>query len=582
MPSKDIIASELERENERARYQKLLGQFRGLLDALPDPVFMKDEELRWIYGNPVILNLYNIPPNDYIGKTEDQLLPPEFAPDCMASDERAKSSGTIGVSEERARDPQGNIHYYEVFKVPSYDESGAFVGLIGIGRDITERKQAQNALEQSLAQQRHLLEYDTLTGLYTQGKFKSLLVASELMQKTFVTLVDIDRFHYFNDIFGTELGDEFLRLLARALEAQFTPDVTLGRLGGNTFGLLGHCSDPSRSKKIVERIYEVIEHLNATFGKTHRYRFTLSIGIAWYDKTQSPLDLISRADIALHVSKKRWGNSFHFYDEEHTRVIREKIYLHHQIVDLIEDENCFTLYYQPIVDVLQPKQRKCEALLRLIDAQGNFSLHERLILAAESFGLIGEVTIRVIERAFAQQQMWDIEGLEVELSINLSGDDLMRSSLCDEVASLAARYAVDPHRIVFEVTERQAFVVGDEAANTVNALKAQGFRFALDDFGVGFSSLDNLKRLAFDFVKIDGSFVKEATHSHTDMVVLKAITEIAEAYGMQSIAEYVENESVVQVLSRIGITKMQGWHFAKAMDAASLERFWREAAKAYM
>lgn len=137
----------LEENNE---LKQLIRQFKSLLDAIPDPVFMKDHELRWIYGNPVILNLYNIDSENYIGKTEDQLLPAEFAESCMQSDRQAVAARIVSKSEECARAEDGSIRYYEVFKVPFHEEkTGEFQGLIGVGRDITERKLAQEELEKN-------------------------------------------------------------------------------------------------------------------------------------------------------------------------------------------------------------------------------------------------------------------------------------------------------------------------------------------------------------------------------------------------------------------------------------------------
>lgn len=143
-------------EEQLSQSQKLITQFKNLLDSIPDPIFMKDENLLWIYENPVILNLYNIDPNNYIGKAEDELLPQEFAQSCMQSDIDAKNSKILNKSEERARDKEGNLHYYEVFKVPSYNQNDTFEGLIGIGRDITKTKQLTEQLSSALEEQKKL------------------------------------------------------------------------------------------------------------------------------------------------------------------------------------------------------------------------------------------------------------------------------------------------------------------------------------------------------------------------------------------------------------------------------------------
>ena len=136
--------------NENSELKRLIAQFKGLLNAIPDPVFMKDHELRWIYGNPAILDLYSIDKQDYVGKTEDQLLPAEFAESCMDSDREAIAAHTVSKSEECARAEDGTLRYYEVFKIPFHDEqTGEFLGLIGVGRDVTDRKRVQEELEKN-------------------------------------------------------------------------------------------------------------------------------------------------------------------------------------------------------------------------------------------------------------------------------------------------------------------------------------------------------------------------------------------------------------------------------------------------
>lgn len=150
---------------EIEEYKKLITQFKGLLDSIPDPVFMKDENLKWLYGNPIILRLYDIDPLNYIGKTEDELLPAEFAESCMESDKYAKESKVLNKSEERARDENDNLKYYEVFKVPFYDDNEVFKGLIGVGRDITATKLAYQELEKSLENQKILTQQAKLAAM---------------------------------------------------------------------------------------------------------------------------------------------------------------------------------------------------------------------------------------------------------------------------------------------------------------------------------------------------------------------------------------------------------------------------------
>lgn len=580
MKNKDIISEQIDSTDDAINGKKskqLLSQFKSLLNTLPDPVFMKDENLRWIYGNPVILNLYNIPKDDYVGKTEDQLLPPEFAPDCMASDARAKETKTIGVSEERARDPEGNIHYYEVFKVPSYDcDTGKFQGLIGIGRDVTIRKNAESNLKESLEKQRRLIEYDTLTDLFTRSHAKQLihaLIDPLFLKDGYLIVIDIDKFHYFNDIFGHEKGDQFLQTFAGALQDAFGLEAIIARFGGNTFAVFIHSI--LKAEKSIEMIYDAIHTINATFGKTYLFRFSVSIGIAKVEKGANIDDLFNRADIALHLSKQKWGNSHHFYDTKHAEHIKEKIYFHNQLATLLEEPERITLFYQPIIDLANPSLKKCEALLRIRNEEGVYFLDPKLISSAEKFGLIGEITRIIIRKAFIQLRQWNRANIAVDLSINLSGDDLADEILAHEIISMAHEYEIDPKNVIFEVTENQSLAIVEQASEWTNFLKTNGFRFALDDFGVGYASLEYLKKLPFDYVKIDGSFVKDICTNKDDYAVVEAIGKITQAFGLQSIAEYVEDSAILTKIQALGITHAQGWHFSQAVDAESIEKYWK-------
>ncbi|PHS31532.1 MAG: hypothetical protein COA92_08150 [Sulfurovum sp.] len=335
---------EILKENLALKHR--INQFKNLLDSIPDPVFMKDENLRWIYGNPVILNLYNIDKDNYIGKTEDQLLPEEFAESCMESDRQAVAKRTISKSEEQARDSDEELHYYEVFKVPSYNNPhGEFSGLIGVGRDITERKEAQEALEsenrlrkeheESLAHLTETLEQqvkertlelenekkkaerlayiDTLTGLQNRRAFykNSFMIdqkARESLCTYSVIAVDIDNFKTINDTHGHAVGDEVLQHLANIITDTLSDSDIHGRIGGDEFTITLVDTYIDDAVDLAKNMCSKISDISSYPGKKD-IPITASFGVSQFNiDSLSFEDILANADEALYQAKTSGRN----------------------------------------------------------------------------------------------------------------------------------------------------------------------------------------------------------------------------------------------------------------------------------
>ncbi|MES1998928.1 MAG: GGDEF domain-containing protein [Pseudomonadota bacterium] len=335
---------------ENAELKKLIGQFKGLLDSIPDPVFMKDDELRWIYGNPVILNLYQIDKNNYIGKTEDQLLPAEFAESCMESDRNAVAARTVSKSEERARTEDDVIHYYEVFKVPFYDGlTGEFHGLIGVGRDITDRKYAQEALEienrarkeneEKLAHLTATLEQkvsertaelqkemlnaellartDVLTGMRNRRAF---FENSQVIDKQArrhhriysVVVIDIDLFKKINDTHGHAIGDMAIQQLAEIINRNLRVSDVEGRIGGEEFALTLPETAINEAMEFAERLRAEISK-NTIHFEDGEITLTASFGVAEFQADSVSFDdILAKADKALFQAKTNGRNQVMF------------------------------------------------------------------------------------------------------------------------------------------------------------------------------------------------------------------------------------------------------------------------------
>ena len=352
--------------DENNELKHLIGQFKGLLNTIPDPVFMKDHELKWIYGNPVILNLYSIDKDNYIGKTEDQLLPAEFAESCMESDRKAVAARVVSKSEERARTEDGVMHYYEVFKVPFHEaQTGEFRGLIGVGRDITDRKKVQEELEKNYlelqnelkrrkeleeenrlqqlileqktkladqaeelarlndslmreAEQRkkletelHMLAYtDSLTGLNNRRRVMELAEqeferCKRHHQTIAILMIDLDHFKKINDTFGHQTGDEALRQFADLCRAELRKIDIVGRFGGEEFIAILTGLDADQIGVVADRLRTAVHSIRfAPNGAPTP--LSASIGINVLTELPNSLDeAISLADKALYEAKRR-------------------------------------------------------------------------------------------------------------------------------------------------------------------------------------------------------------------------------------------------------------------------------------
>lgn len=330
---------------ENKELKHLIYQFKNLLDSIPDPVFMKDENLCWIYGNPVILNLYNIDKDNYVGKTEDQLLPTEFAESCMESDRQAVAKGTISKSEEQARDPEGKLHYFEVFKVPSYNkDTGKFSGLIGVGRDVTKRKEAQLALEEENKQRKahekklatltetleqqvvertmeleeekrraiQLSYIDTLTKLNNRRAYyeKSMSIHDDAHINACqysVIMLDIDYFKTINDTYGHAIGDEVLKSLANILKKNIRTADIEGRIGGEEFAITLIDTTIQNATLIAKELCHEIENFRLAYKNI---QITASFGVSEYHKDAKDFeDILATADHALYQAKLAGRNT---------------------------------------------------------------------------------------------------------------------------------------------------------------------------------------------------------------------------------------------------------------------------------
>lgn len=407
--------------------------------------------------------------------------------------------------------------------------------------------------------------HDELTRLPNRRLFEETLGDVMVMPDMPVGLIflDLDQFKAVNDGGGHEAGDRLLQRVSDELRKHVRQHDLLARLGGDEFGLVMRNCTEDAAKSIAHRLREALEVLDFTW-QGQRYAVTVSIGLVHFRKGDFTLqEALRAADVACYIAKEKGRNRVHLFeaaDAAQTQFTVELGWL--QRLHRALDQNSFRLYAQTIAPVDGADQDKhCEILLRL-EEDGRLVPPNAFIPAAERFGIMPAIDRWVVRNALDVISRC-AEADRGTYAINLSGltfkDETFLPFLCGELR----RTGVPARTLCFEITETSAIADLDEAVTFMNAARDMGCRFALDDFGVGMSSLTYLKRLPVDYVKIDGSFVRDMLSDRMDRTTVEMINQISHISGRRTIAEFVENEEILTVLREIGVDYVQGYAIAR-------------------
>jgi diguanylate cyclase (GGDEF)-like protein len=422
-------------------------------------------------------------------------------------------------------------------------------------------------------QREHQAQHDELTGLANR-KLLMLRLQSTLAQATSsgtkvgFLLLDLDRgLKEVNDTLGHAVGDRLLRLVAHRLTHSIRPGDLVARLGGDEFAVL------LPSVKEVAAAREVAARLRAAVAEPIRlegmsFVIEVSIGIAMFpDDASAGEVLMQHADVAMYLAKQR-RSGVERYVPELDRNSPARLALFGELRRGL-DRGELELHYQPKVYLADRRPAGAEALVRWQHpVRGMLTPHDFIPVVQQSY-LMREVTAFVIESAVAQTALWRQAGLDLQVSLNVSGRDLLDTGLADVVEQCLNRHRVPPDALLLEIDERVLTSEPAHAVATAEAIADIGVGLSLDDFGTGYSSLLRLKRLPFSEVKVDSSFIGRMLESPDDEVVVKSILDLAAALGIRSVAEGVESAEVAAALVAMGCVAAQGWHFARPMNAVS-------------
>ncbi len=436
----------------------------------------------------------------------------------------------------------------------------------GIMIDITENKQSEQRVV-------YLAEHDSLTGLVNRHKFQTevsrqIEYARRYQQTCALLFVDLDQFKYVNDSYGHQAGDQLLIEVARCLATCLRETDVFGRLGGDEFGIILPIATLTDAIAVAEHLLQSLAKQNLVVNKQLSTHISASIGIAMIpDDGMTPSDLLAKADTAMYRAKDRGRNRYYVYTDQDAAL--EKMHAKIRWEDRIRQalaNNQFVFHYQPIYFLDNGTLSHYEVLLRMIDADGSLLLPSAFIDTAERFGLIDEIDRWVVRGVLAQQAQLQQQNKAITMAINISARHFRDRNFLDFIREQLTLHSIDPAYLIFEVTETAAVENLNHAHEFIASLKALGCRFSLDDFGMGFSSLHYLKNLPVDIVKVDGGFVRHLVHDQADRTFVRAITEMANALGMITVAEFVESAEIAHILRQLGVHMGQGFYLGKPAE----------------
>lgn len=444
------------------------------------------------------------------------------------------------------------IHSY----LPSLDGSGPAV--LSVGLDITARKKADRSIA-------WLASHDPLTGVYNrhrfQAEFENVLRDSLRHHRSGALLfIDLDHFKYVNDTLGHEAGDILLKTAATEIRRLLRDSDVVARFGGDEFVVLLAAVNQDDATVVAQKINTQLRRVKLP-GLGAAHRLSASIGIALFPAHgQTSQDLLKNADLAMyHVKETRRGDAHVYSGRE---LLRERLANQVYWKNITEEalgEDRFELFYQPIVSIATGQVTHYEALLRLVDAGGLATLPPELIHGAEKTGLIRAIDHMVLTKAVASLRNQRAKGLYLNLAVNLSASAFSDPDLLPLLKELLARSQVSADQLIIEITETAALADFSAACALIDAMRTMGCRFALDDFGAGFSSFYYLKQLPVDYVKIDGGFIQSLARSRDDQILVKAISDVAKGFGKKTIAEFVEDAETLEILRGYEVDYAQGY-----------------------
>jgi diguanylate cyclase (GGDEF)-like protein/PAS domain S-box-containing protein len=545
------------------------------LHSIGDGVITTNHNGRVMYMNPVAQRLLGVDFEDIRGQFLPEVMPLVGEADGMPLEHPIlpclRENRTVELDTDCALKLHGGMLIpIADSAAPIRDRHGAVRGAVMVFHDVSVARNLQHELS-------YQASHDPLTGLYNRREFdREIQRVLELVerdgQEHTLCYLDLDQFKVVNDTCGHAAGDQLLHKLTDYLRSKLRKADVLARLGGDEFGLLlMHCP-LLRALDVAENLRETVNAFRFHWqGKT--FQIGVSIGVVELtERIGTAADALAAADMACYAAKDDGRNRIHVYrpDDEDLVRRREEMTMVSAVQRALAD-NTLELFAQVIAPVQEEMRLPhYEILVRMRDPEGNYVAPGAFIPAAERFQLMSSIDRWVVGHAVHLAAAQSRRGHPTELSINLSGQSLSEDQFLEFVVHQIERSGVSPEHLCFEITETAAINNLARAVRFMTTIRRLGCHFALDDFGSGMSSFGYLKSLPVDVLKIDGGFIRHVHENQVDRAMVKAIREVAELMKMKTVAEFVENAEILEVLRQIGIDRAQGYHLGRPTAVCEL------------
>jgi diguanylate cyclase (GGDEF)-like protein/PAS domain S-box-containing protein len=565
------IGQFFQREQAEAALRESEAHFRALVEQASDSFYVHDFEGRFIDVNQRGC--------DCLGYTRNELLNMSMADiDVDLSINKLKSllgpitSRTPIALESRHRRKDGTVFPVEIRIGPI--EINGHQHLLSLARDVTERKELQDHIQ-------HLAYHDPLTDLPNRAMFNRHLSHAMIQARRYykglaVLFIDLDRFKNINDTLGHDAGDRLLQEMSRRLTASLREGDLVARLGGDEFVvLLEEVTDLSHVSQVAQQILTSLVKEYPLDGQL--VHITASIGIsAFPEDGRDEFSLMKHADVAMYRAKAAGKNNFQFYSAHMDLHSAAQLALESSLRRALERDELL-LHYQAKVDAQTGRITGVEVLARWQHPELGLMHPEHFIPLAEETGLIVPLTKWVLREACTQNCAWQKQGLPaLRIAVNLSARQFADQNLLNDVESILKEVGMDPTLLELEITESMMMHNTDKTIEVLAGLKAMGIHIAIDDFGIGYSSLSHLKQFPIDIIKIDRSFITDIPGDQADEAIADAIIAMGKSLKIIVVAEGVEALEQLQFLRSRGCDEIQGYYFSRPIPASDFAKLLRK------